>query len=371
MTLVLAVLAMMSAPLPAQQSALGRGSIAGSTIDDRGRPVPRALVTLSGSTMTPDLRIVSGDQGQFVFTDLPPDRFVLSASKPTYLAASLGSFTDAGRPAIDVAAGQQVSGLQLVLPRGAIITGRVTDAFGRPLTHAPIVLLEYRTVNGARTLWSFGQQLPPTNSRGQYRIAGLPPGSYLVAAYEPGDYLWFPGAGVGPVPSGSGGISGADVRTTTAAEVQWALSQLDAARRGSAGGTTPPPPPARGPAVTTGLVYYPGTLESNEALAVTVRAGDEAGGIDFTMQHQRTARVTGRVLGADGRPAANARLTIKSAGSTSSRPLPDGSFVLAGVRPGEMTLVATVPGSPLSATQTIVVAGEDISDLVLRLQTTP
>jgi hypothetical protein len=89
------------------------------------------------------------------------------------------------------------------------------------------------------------------------------------------------------------------------------------------------------------------------------------------MQHQRTARITGRVLGTDGRPAANARLTIKSAGSTSSRPLPDGSFVLAGVGPGEMTLVATVPGSSLAATQTIIVAGEDISDLVLILQTTP
>jgi hypothetical protein len=368
--LAFAMLAMTSAPLPAQQSASGLGSIAGSTVDAGGRPVPRAVVTLSGSTMTPDLRMVSGDQGQFVFGDLPPGRFVLSASKPTYLPASLGSFSDSSRPAIEVASSQQVAGLQLVLPRGAVITGRVTDAFGRPLTHAPIVVMEYRTVNGARTLWSFGQQLPPTNSRGQYRIAGLAPGSYLVSAYEPGDYLWFPGASVGPVPSGSGGISGADIRTTTAAEIQWALGQLDATRRGGAAGSLPPPPPTPGPAVTTGMVYYPGTLDPSRAVAVTVRAGDEIGGIDFAMQHQRTARITGRVLGTDGRPAANARLTIKSAGSTSSRPLPDGSFVLAGVGPGEMTLLATL-GTAVSATRTIVVDGQDITDLVLTLQAAP
>jgi hypothetical protein len=89
------------------------------------------------------------------------------------------------------------------------------------------------------------------------------------------------------------------------------------------------------------------------------------------MQGLQTARITGRVIGPDGRPAANVRLAITAAGSSSTRPLTDGTFVLAGVAPGELTLAATVPGSALSATRTVVVAGQDISDVVLVLQAAP
>jgi hypothetical protein len=362
-----------AASLLAQQFVTGAGSIAGITTDADGRPIPRAVVRLSGPQLPIDLLTVANDEGQFGFSGLPAGRFTLAASKPTYLPVSLGSLTPAAAAddALVLEAGQRLADLRLTLARGGIISGRVTDQYGRPLPHAPIVVMEFRTVNGERTLWSLGEQSPPTNSRGEYRVYGLAAGSYLVMAFEPGDYLWFLGRTPGPVPPGSAGISGTDVRVTTAADVQWALQQLSRQAANAPGMATAGPPPPRGPGVSRGATYYPGTVDPGRAVLVSVRAGEEAAGIDFAMQGLQTARITGRVIGPDGRPAANVRLGITAAGSSSSRPLTDGSFVLAGVAPGELTLVATVPGSALSATRTVVVAGQDISDVVLLLQAGP
>jgi hypothetical protein len=370
---LVAALAIGAASLRAQQSMPDAASIAGITTDADGQPVPRAVVQLSGSTLAIDLLTVSNDEGRFSFAGLPAGRFALAASKPPFLPASLGSLTPTGGSddALVLEAGQRMADVRLMLARGGVISGRVTDRYGRPLPNAPIVAMQFRTVNGERTLWSLGQQSPPTNSRGEYRVYGLAAGSYLVMAFEPGDYLWFLGRTPGPVSRSGGAMSGADVRPTTAADVEWAVQQLS---RPSVPGlaTAGPPPPPRGPGVSQGATYYPGTVDPERAVLVSVRAGEETAAIDFAAHGLPTARITGRVIGSDGRPAARVRLAVSGGGSTSSRPLADdGSFVLAGVAPGELTLVATVPGSSLSATRTLAVAGQDITDVVLTLQPGP
>ena len=371
---LMAALATGAASLRAQQSVSGTASVTGLTTDTDGRPIPRAVVQLSGSNLGLDLLTVSNDEGGFAFTGLPAGRFALAASKPTYLPATVGSLTSvAGSDdALVLEAGQRMADLRLTLARGGVISGRITERYGRPLPHAPIVVMEFRTVNGERTLWSLGQQSPPTNSRGEYRVYGLAAGSYLVMAFEPGDYLWFLGRTPGPMRDSGAAMSGRDVSVTTTAEVQWALEQLSRRAANVPGvATAGPPPPPRGPGMSQGATYYPGTADPERGVLVSVRAGEEAAGIDFVTQGLPTARITGRVIGPDGRPAANVRLAITSAGSSSSRPLADGSFVLAGVAPGELTLVATVPGSALSATRTLAVAGQDISDVVLILEDGP
>jgi hypothetical protein len=358
--------------LAGQQSVMGTASIAGTTTDAGGRPLPRTVVRLSGSVLKLDLLTVSNDDGRFEFTDLPPGRFALTASKPTYLETSLGSLSPAAESnALVLEAGERRTDLRLALAPGGVISGRVTDRYGRALSNAPIVAMQFRTANGERTLWSLGQQTPPTNSRGEYRIYGLAAGSYLVMAYEPGDYLWFSGRTPGPVSQPGGAMSYTDVRPTTAADVQWALQRLN---QPSAPGlaTAGPPPPPRGPGVSQGATYYPGTVDAERAVLVSVRAGEESAGIDFSAHGLPTARITGRVVGPDGRPATSVRLAVRGGGSTSSRPLSDdGSFVLLGVTPGDLTLTATVPDSSLSATRTLVVAGQDITDVVLTLQPLP
>ena len=103
---------------------------------------------------------------------------------------------------IAVEEGQQIADLTIKLPRGAVISGRIFDHRGQPLRHAPITVMEYRTVNGKRILWSLGSAWPPTDTAGMYRAYGLAPGSYIVSAYPPGHYLWFPGASAGPFTPG-------------------------------------------------------------------------------------------------------------------------------------------------------------------------
>ena len=274
---VLVAAAAGAASLLAQQSVTDTASLAGITTDTDGRPVPRTVVRLSGSTLQFDLLTVSNDEGRFAFTGLPAGRFALAASKPTFLPASLGSLTPVGGSddALVLEKGERMGDLRVTLARGGVISGRIVDRYGRPLPHAPMVAMEYRTVNGERTLWSLGQQSPPTNSRGEYRVSGLAAGSYIVMAFEPGDYLWFLGRTPGPVREGGAAMSGRDVAVTTAADVQWALQQLNRRAANVPGmATAGPPPPPRVPGMSQAATYYPGTADPMRAVLVGVRAGE-------------------------------------------------------------------------------------------------
>ena len=107
--------------------------------------------------------------------------------KGTYLALSYGQ-TTAGRGSglpIALEAGQQLRDLRLVLPRGSPISGRVVDDRSRPVANAPIQVMQYRTVNGERTLTTVGGSWPQTDAHGEYRAYGLPPGDYIVCPIHP------------------------------------------------------------------------------------------------------------------------------------------------------------------------------------------
>ena len=85
---------------------------------------------------------------------MPAATFTVTAARPSYLTLSYGQ-TTAGRGSglpIALEAGQQLRDLRLVLPRGAVISGRLVDDAGRPVANAPIMVMQYRTVDGERTL---------------------------------------------------------------------------------------------------------------------------------------------------------------------------------------------------------------------------
>jgi len=76
------------------------------------------------------------------------------------------------------AAGQPRLDLRLV-PLGAI-SGRVTDADGEPVSNALVEAVRYAYPHGKRELTTAGKTL--ADDRGEYRIAGVPPGRYYVRA---------------------------------------------------------------------------------------------------------------------------------------------------------------------------------------------
>lgn len=349
--------------------AVGTGSISGVVrLDDEARtPVRRARVRLTGSAGTVTLVTATDDQGRFTFRDLPPVRYNLVAERPGLVSGTYG----AARPGAQVGAplalaeGQQLTGVSITMGRGAVITGRIVDEFGRPVERAEVMLMQPQTgANGQRVLrQTFGAfiGLNATDDRGLYRIYGLPAGEYVVGALSR--------------------AAGTDLRRVTAAELEWADQP------------STNPPPTEGPVVGSTPIYYPGTADVATATFLRLNAGEERGGIDFAISYVRTARASGRVEMPDGSVPRSITMNFFSDDAVTwlgaplfARVNPDGTFSTASVPPGRYSLTAraaptpdpTVPqgASPggrravalsLWATHDVVISGEDVTGLVVTL----
>jgi hypothetical protein len=133
-------------------------------------------------------------------------------------------------------------------------------------------------------------------------------------------------------------------------------------------------------------VYYPGATSVAQATPVTVRAGEERSGVDFTVQFSTVARVEGTLLSPDGTPAAG-RVTLVAndpanpgTGIESLRNAqagPDGRFAFPEVAPGPYLMTAhvtqppAVPGDPLQVFSTVSdidVQSANVTGLSLMLQ---
>ena len=170
------------------------------------------------------------------------------------------------------------------MPRGGVITGRITDSAGRPVSNAGVDVLE-RVVGGG-VVQLDRASFVVTDDRGVYRAYGLMPGSFVVA------------------------VSGADqlnnaARQTTAADVQWAMQPRSP---GAAAASSAPP---ASPTVAFAPVYFPGTLDARAATSIAIEPGAERRGIDFAIQFVPMVRVSGTVTRSDGRPAAGMSLQLE------------------------------------------------------------
>jgi protocatechuate 3,4-dioxygenase beta subunit len=377
----------------------GTGVITGVVVlQADSSPVRRARV----SVMSPETRTqrtaITDDAGRFAIASLPPGRYTLSVSKPAHLTSYHGSRIPGRGPGtpIELAAGQQVTGITMPIQRGGVVSGVVVDAFGQPYPGVRVRLMRFVMRDGDRTLQQIGAGgTGTTNDRGAYRLYGIMPGSYVVAVTAP-------------------------VSTTTetlqlsAEDINAALSELQQSQTtsvtesGTQVSTTrrtiaPAPPgtvsqiPRSGRPLGYAAFFYPGTPMEHEAVPVTVTAGEELSGVDVPMQLVPTARIEGTLLAPDGQPATRASLTLMTtiAGATTSRSvrtLPNGRFQAIGVPPGRYTLTARMiqqpprppmpPGAPSPAPvalrtqgsqlaywaqQELDINGEDVNDLSLTL----
>ena len=69
----------------------------------------------------------------------------------------------------------------ILIPRGSVISGRMLDEFGDPVTDAMVSAMRSVWSNGRRRLQPAGR-MAMTNDLGQFRIYGLPAGDYYVSA---------------------------------------------------------------------------------------------------------------------------------------------------------------------------------------------
>jgi len=305
-------------------------TIAGAvtTDDAEPRPLRRARVTIAGSPLPREMSVITGDDGSFEFDGLPAGSFTLSAAKEAYVPMNYGA-TRTGRPglALPISAGE-TRRIVLRLPRGAVITGRILDASNQPAQGVGVTAFARRSAFGMVTYRTSGSAALPTDDRGTYRIFGLPAGEYLIA--------------VDPQSSDRIGTMGRVNRTFTLARV-----------------------------------FYPATVDPSQADRIAVRAGEERSGVDIQLQYVPIASVSGTVTAPAVWTSAAVALAPAEPSFFVSTPSmtvdASGRFSFANVRPGRYRVVARAfgPAGVQAAEANVMLAGEDVEDLVLPLRPAP
>jgi hypothetical protein len=270
---------------------------------DNGSPIRRAQVRISGQGV-PGRLATTDAQGRFEIKELPAGRYSLGASKGGFVSLQYGQRrpSESGTP-IDLADAQVLDKLVIPLPRGSVISGRITDEFGEPIANAVVTAMRHGYVAGARRLLpGTGQNSrDTTDDQGSFRLFGLAPGDYVVSA----------------------------------------------AFRATGGEVTDPAGEATGYAPT----YYSGTPNVGEAQRVTVAIGQEQSSVIFSLIATRLVRVSGAVLNSQGVPVTNGMVMLTPAGGR----LGGGGMVAATGRldaSGQFRIASVVPGRYIAQVRT-------------------
>jgi hypothetical protein len=354
-------------PGPGRQFKTGTARISGRVITtDAGTPIRRAQVRIMGPEIMAKTAMTDAE-GRFEFRDLPGGRFNLSASKSGYVTIQYGQTRpfESGRP-IELTDKQVLENADIAMPRGSVLAGRIVDEFGEPLPDVSVTAMRQTWSNGRRRLTPAPGRIAQTNDLGQYRIYGLPPGEYFISA-------------------------------TLRGGMEMMAMEMAMSIRGVAADAGPS---ASSPSSGYAPTYFPGTFNVGEAQRVTLTVGQEISNADFALTPVRLAKITGIVIGSDGKPLSGAMVTVAPSSRTeatfgmqsSGRTNADGAFTIPNVAPGDYQLQAnamqmittsdggntmtfqirtTVGGGPGGGGEPefgsvpLVVAGEDVANIVL------
>lgn len=154
--------------------------VSGRVVNEAGEPVAGAAVSLTQiSTQLVGIRAMpekpigsarSDADGQFTAEEIEAGK--------AHLTAFARGFLEADLPPFEVETGRDVEGLQVVLRRGAVVTGRVTGTDGTAVAGARVQLVQG---SGRRTPATYLGGAT-TDGDGNYRLEGVADGSQSFSA---------------------------------------------------------------------------------------------------------------------------------------------------------------------------------------------
>ncbi len=308
--------------------------------DDTGNPIPnaRVAVAIAGPAASPPPVVMTDRNGQFSFAIPAAARASVTASKSGY-----------GHGDSEVVTRDTT--LELRLPRGAVIAGRITDRYGEPAP-AVRVAVERAPASVRPTIVARSE----TDDRGDYRIGSLPAGPFVVVI-------------------------------STIGEMQQRVIGTEQI--------------AMFPSVHE--IFYPDSEAPTDAETLIVQAGQERTTVDFVLpagQSGDTLRIIGsprperdaaaptpggairgRVVSTDGRPVPHAEVrtiagmsVAPSPGVSGSRALPwpvvataddDGRYELQALPAGSFRITATKPGYSMPGTSAFSITPADAGPAVV------
>ena len=315
-----------------QTTKIPRGSISGRiTIKDKGAAgVAIGLRKDAMNPFEPYTKIVTDHDGFYRIDNLAAGAYEVSPSAPAFVIADINNY-QRGKTVI-VAEDENVDDINFSLVRGGVITGKVTDADGRPVIQQQVSV--YRIDTGEQQ----GQPPRPlftttavvTDDRGVYRMYGLIAGRYKVAAGRAEE-----------------GNIGAFAMTRNVYK----------------------------------QVFHPDVSEYAKANVIEITEGSEATNVDIALgRAQATFTASGRVMDDKNVPVAHLRLGVQRSSGRRVEVVPtlattnaQGDFIIEGLAPGkygvylfQMSAQSQVPDMRAEQSSFDIV-DQDVSGITVRL----
>jgi hypothetical protein len=333
----------------------GKGAISGVVKDAAsGRPIAGVVVALRFPAVVPQplariQRQATDERGRFVFRDLPiAAGFTISAASSGHADGAYGQNAMLGPSGrISLAEGEWFATADILMWKPGAISGRVVDEFNEPLVGVYVRALARQMIAGRPQLLAGPVAL--TDDRGEFRIAGVLPGTYIVQV--PSVQTTVPT----DAPATILEFNTADpTMTRPDFPLARAPSRTDAAldpigsSRLLVGNYATPPPTSSGRAQAYPMTFYPTGQTYNTAQPIEIGLGAERQGLDLVLRPVATTRIFGT---AQGPPDALAGLVLRlmpagledlGAGGEAATTLvaADGSFAFLNVPPGEYVIDA-------------------------------
>ena len=345
------------------------GKISGTITNALGTPIAGASVSASRDGGTGYGSTYTADDGTYLISSLPGGDYRVYASAPGHI----DTYYD-GQPyswaatLVAVSNGVETTGINIQLPEGGKISGKITDLLGTPIAGAQVY---------ANQSTGYGSGYASTGPDGNYLIDKLPPGNdYKVSAYAAGHLeRFYGGAGdwsTATLVTVSGGIetTGIDIALPPGARISgtvrnWLGTPVAAsvfAERADGAGSeytiTAPDGTYLLSSLPTGSYrvqanaegyptqYYNGAYDWTAATLVATTSGSETTGIDFALPEG--GKISGTVRNALGTPIAGAQVSASrdGGGYGSTNAGADGTYVITALRPGNYRVRAGAPGYP-------------------------
>ena len=172
----------------------------------------------------------SDKDGKFTISNVPPGNYIVHADREGFIDPTL-----TGVPIrVAVTAGRTAT-VDVAMSPGGTVSGRIRDAAGRPMQDIEVQAVSQTYQNGYPFLQTAITKM--TDDQGEYRLFWLTPGEYYI--------VLSPRANPG------------------------------------------------NPQLLRPRVFYPGSLEMKTATPLTIKAGEQLGGIDINLREERVYTVSG------------------------------------------------------------------------------
>jgi hypothetical protein len=315
-------------------------------------------------------------RGLFVLRDIQPGQYRLFASRDGYLKAEYGQRKADGPGApLDLAPGQRLANVRLVMTPTAAVAGHVFNSDREPFAGVAVKALRFfYGPNGKPAMEAI--QTARTNDLGEYRLYWLPPGPYVISAMPVARAFLDSEVAGGVIVDRGPGYEQSRTRYSGATAAAMGIVTVE----------------QTGEAYLP--VYFSGTNDADAASRIDLQPGANITGVDLTVPEVRAVRIRGRVTnGATGQPANGASVLLipkrRGMAARSATVTPTGTFDLSGVPPGSYQVVAVLGGEAiyvdptggigvggdedkavprLAAYADVTVGMEDLSGIALTLQ---